>query len=826
MRMSKLVDLKEGDFLQIGGKAENLRRLIQAGFNVPNKGFVLTVDDLRNWNDIRNLASQEFEKTFIGTTAAVRSSAVCEDSKSASWAGQFKTSLFVLDRVGFLSAVDAFVVALNDRGIKAYGQVVNGDQQSDVNAALIVQEMVDAQISGVLFTANPLNGRRDEIVINSTFGIGESLVSGTVTGDIFVVGVDGKVKEMKFQNENKRTLDDDLISHLHAIGKRIEDIFGSPQDIEWAIIDREIYILQSRPITVVSRHENICQDIINALQNSWEKEKARLESFGFVFERDCYSDQNIAELLTPHPTPMAFGGFCYIFAHGDAGIKLGRKQMGYTIGEELDTGFFKMIGGQPRCSIIHDAFTYRIEGIPLDDYAILVQYYLGRIRLDVELANYPEVVLYNQDPSFEFLRDLFGEEKAREYRIAYDQFFACLSRLIFSVADEMVIFEHEFVEYIQMKRLEVANLNSDLKNSLNACMELFDHLRCVACAMFVKVARLGFFAYAKLRDKLMDQYGKERGEQLLTVLTSGLNDDHPALCFNVELGRFRDGNITLQELLQKYGHLGANELEIAGLRYHENSDVLVHYAKQIEGSPLQELNRRRKECDRIRENLHEELGDEVVELIRVVRQYLAGREIVKYLYLMEYDLVRQVLLKIEKILSWEDGLIFYLYPEEIVTLQCRSEELHRIARMRRQDRNDFMNVYVPPILFTDQLDTIGHFPYDTSSKVLKGFGVTDQVVSGKVVLVRDPCDKDEVIKLFPGCVLVTMTTDPSWAPLIAAIGNGGLVTEIGGPLAHGAIVARELGIAAVLNVPNVMQILKDGMMVEVNGPSGVVRILD
>jgi pyruvate,water dikinase len=826
---------------QIGGKAFNLGKLIMAGFNVPSRGFVLDVDVLDSWPSGREEVADFFVDYFGGQVVAVRSSAVAEDSGSASFAGQYKTTLHVRTREEFLRAVDDFVAGLLDDGIQAYQTVVKQKDSGRRQAALIVQEMVEAEIAGVLFTVNPLDGL-DEMMITAASGIGEALVSGQVTGDTYVVDRDGMLKKMVIGGVKKdlrdgvglmtnrdvaeRILDDSLLMYLVKIGKRVEELFQCPQDIEWAIVGSQIFLLQARPITAMSTLGLQRQKVIDDLGNSFEKERARLEELGVVLATDCFSDQNIAELLTRHPTPMAFGAFCYIFADGEAGIRLGRNQMGYEIGSELDHGFFRLVGGQPRCSIVHDAFTYRIAGIPLSDYAILVRYYLEKIAEDSKMANYPEVVLYKQDPSLEFLTELFGAEKAQFYRVAFDRFFTGLAVLIEQTVLEMKTFEDDFRAYIAREKVKMESLDMNLQANIALCMEMFDHLRTVACVMFVKVARLGFFAYARLREKMALHYGKEKGEQLLATLTSGLDND-PSLHFNVCLAQYRDGQITFSELLERYGHLGANELEVSGLRYHEDSSLLERYAEQIAGDPRVELARRKAECDKVRATVATELGEEVASWVEVARQYLAGRELIKYLYLMEYDLVRQMLLRIEKILHWEDDLVFCLYPGEIPMLQYDSERIHRKAVARLQRRREQMNIYVPPVIFSDDLERIGQSPYQASDKILTGFGVTDQVVTGEVVKVADPRDRKQIAKLFAGCVLVTMTTDPSWAPLIAAIGsNGGLVTEIGGPLAHGAIVARELGIGAVLDVTGAMQILQDGMRVEVNGPLGVVKILD
>ena len=573
--------------------------------------------------------------------------------------------------------------------------------------------------------------------------------------------------------------------------------------------------------------------VIGKTQSIVRESFAHLKTLGLRPTLDVYSDQNIAELLTQHPSRMAFGIFTYIFADDDGAIRRGRNEMDYAIDEELAQGFFELVGGQPRCSIIHDAFTYRIKGIPLGDYFEgFVKLYLSRIREDLSLANYPEIVLYEQNPSLKFLVELFGSEKGSDYYRCYEEFFQGIRLFEKSVIAEFrKRLEPEFLLYINKERQQTQRLEElNLAGAIAAIQRHLEHLRTVSCVTFVKVARLGFFAYARLKRKLEQRFGTEEGRQLLDKVTSGL-EDAPSLRFNMALARLRDGVIQTTNVLNEFGHLGPNELEIATPRYHETPDLMKQYADRIVGRHEEEFSESRTESRRTQRHIlayfsPHERGN-LLKDIETARLYLAMREKQKYYFLMEYDLIRQLLLRTERLLKLEEGDIFLLDPRELKGFLENTKKTLETIGERKGMETGLRQLEVPPVFFTDQLGRILDSVIKKGTQELQGIGVTSEVATGKAVIVLDPSDKEAIQRIRQGSILVAPTTDPTWAPLIASIGKkGGLITEVGGPLAHGAIVARELGIAAVLNVANATKIIKEGDLVKVDGKEGKVYILE
>ena len=307
----QFLDAKEATIESVGGKGTNLVRLKQAGFLVPD-GFILTTEAYRLFCRANNLApiideqisllreddptslaeaSQHIRQAFSNGTipeavkretfdayrrlenspVAVRSSATAEDLPNASFAGQQDTFLNVLGENALLEAVvNCFSSLWTGRAI-GY-RIRNEISHQDVSLAVIIQKMVQSEISGVLFTTNPLNGKHNEIVIDASFGLGEALVSGKVEPDHYVIDeskgtilsktLGAKAISIQglagggtvIQPENRaynQALQDEQILELGRLGKHVADEFHFPQDIEWAWANGSFYILQSRQITTL-----------------------------------------------------------------------------------------------------------------------------------------------------------------------------------------------------------------------------------------------------------------------------------------------------------------------------------------------------------------------------------------------------------------------------------------------------------------------------------------------------------------------------------------------------------------------------------------------
>jgi pyruvate,water dikinase len=270
------------DVAVAGGKGASLARMTAEGFPVPpgfvvpapvmrdclDAGRVLELAALRSARELqeivrsarpprreisaayRNLVGARLTAThkLVGTgKVAVRSSAVAEDSEAASYAGQQETYLFVEGEENVCArVVDCWASFFSERAL--FYRAEKGSLE-DLRMAVVVQKMVDPEKSGVIFTVDPVRRRRDRMVVEAVRGVGEQVVSGEVTPDHYVLDRKGKVKREKIVEE--RVLTDEELWKLGALGRRLEEHHGSPQDIEWAIVGEEVFLLQSRPVTTL-----------------------------------------------------------------------------------------------------------------------------------------------------------------------------------------------------------------------------------------------------------------------------------------------------------------------------------------------------------------------------------------------------------------------------------------------------------------------------------------------------------------------------------------------------------------------------------------------
>ncbi len=813
----------------VGGKAARLFELINLGFRVKPAYILDTRDVERICHDgkVHPEALDHIRSKLICEHHgfAVRSSATDEDGE-LSWAGQFATELFVNpERTALESAIRTCALAMTSPTVLSYAKSHN---TSVPRLAIIVQEMVPAKIAGVTFTRDPTT-HADEMVIEAVSGVGESLVSGhREPSRYYLCKKTGTV--LRHNGSNDPALSDAVLQELYCIGQKLEAHYACPQDIEWAIDHEDvIFLTQCRDVTTkIGNASDIRLRIIAETHTSLESERARLEQLGITYPFDVLSDTNISELLTQHPSQMTYGLFTYVFGHGMGAIRIGRNLMGYDIGDELLEGSILLIGGQPRVSIVHDACTFRVKGIDLPTYTNAVVHYLQCIRNNERKANYPEIGLYEQWPSLDWIRQVFGPGEAESIQTSYETFHS-----------HFVNFERDLAERIRTHwlpawQLRIREMEARLQKGESAeCLfqEVIELMRTDACKEFVFVARVGFFSYDRLRRHLIRLY-KEDGDAHINVLTAGIPLElNPNLRFSIALHAWRTGTLTFEELTAEFGHLGIHEMDIPLPRYWEDPKLMAQLAEELHGNAEAELETTATAAKNLKQKLLSELpgstDPSLREEIEIVRCFLPLREVVKFEFLRGYDLIRRTLLKMEAEHGWPKDLIFHLDPLDLVSETKDWGHLRELATRRLQQWNDNRQVYIPKVLFSDDLEQIGHPPSLENIQFLSGIGVTNFITEGEVVVMLKPDDATALRRLRPGSILVTETTDPAWTPILSIIGRqGGLVTEVGGLLAHGAVYAREVGLAAVLNVPSATQILKTGMRVRVNGPDGKIEVLE
>lgn len=275
MNIINFDQIKKSDLKLVGGKGLSLGELTKIGISVPS-GFVVSAKVFKAFKD--KSLSEGVQKEILGAfdklgvkKVAVRSSAICEDSKESSWAGQLETYLNI-DRDNLLESIRKCWRSIKSQRVKEYA-ALTGMREEDLLVAVVIQKMVDSESAGILFTANPIAKNYNEIMVDFGYGLGELIVQGMITPSSFIIDKDtlgikkrylkaqekmlisvdggGKEVEVPIEKKNKPALSDDEIIKLAKIAIKIEKHYKIPQDIEWAIERGKLYIVQSRPITTL-----------------------------------------------------------------------------------------------------------------------------------------------------------------------------------------------------------------------------------------------------------------------------------------------------------------------------------------------------------------------------------------------------------------------------------------------------------------------------------------------------------------------------------------------------------------------------------------------
>lgn len=852
-----LAAIREGHLPLVGRKAFNLGLMAEIGLPVP-KGFVVTTGvfkasigspcgEIEIPADLREQIIAAYRATGF-RSVAVRSSATLEDLAEASFAGIYISHLNVSSEEELLQAVEVCYRSLWAPASASYRTSL-GLEADGAAMAVIVQEMIEAQAGGVIYTFDPVTFRSEELLINSVFGLSEPLVSGQVSGDLFQVDRSGRlikqrITEKPFMSTPRGevslpegskglpSLTPEQIRNLVEHGKAIEAFFGSPQDIEFAVTREGIAILQARPITIGT--ESLDVKIERYRQKEIDRLKKRIRELRrkgkLTTSEAVFSSSNIAELL-PTPTPMSFGIFSYIFAD-DGGIQLGRRQLGYLLGDETSEGLFELICGHPYLNLEIDARTFSI-GIPLD-----IEGYIDRVNADPHQANYPELGLYEQEWTPEDLVVRFGPEAGRRY---YEQFLEFLWGMARHGREYPDRFTEEVEPYLQRylekeRNVDVRVLSTEeIAEKIHAYLE---HLRTFSCVRFVIAARLGFFFTERIKRKLFRLFPHE-GERLVGELLRGLEGSRIARQA-VDLQRLFRGAISSEEFLREYGHLASNELEISLPRLADDPRALERLAKEFKGTardPLQlfrqQTRRRKKAEDDIRRQLKQagtnsETARELFQELKIAQCSLSLRETIKYYLVAEYALMRRALTVLAERLELRHADLFYLYPAEIRELLTDPKAAKEKIEQRKEERRLALALAkrkgMPKVIFESALEEIGRTPRIEASSEFQGAPVSSGEAVG-TVRILDP----DALAFIAGVdelgtndvIVVRAANLGMFLPITKA---AGLIMETGGILAHGACLARESGIPAVV-LENATVLLSEGIVVKIDGGSGKVSVV-
>lgn len=853
-----------------GGKGANLGELTQAGFAVP-PGFVVTTavydqfiqhHDMQSRiveiaNDIfsddphaaQNGAAQIqqlFEKVqmpdalskqiieawqALGADAvAVRSSATAEDLPEASFAGQQDTFLNIRSEAALLDAVKRCWASLWTARAITYRQRQEIDPDS-VSLAVMVQTLIDADASGILFTANPIDGDREQILINATWGLGEAIVGGLVTPDSIVVEkadwhivsretnkkltmtvrtADGTTEEaVPQEKQDEAVLDDDTAVQLAQIGTQIEDHYGMPMDIEWAISDGKIYILQARPITALPAAP---------LKNvAWEPLQP-----GTIWMR-----RQIVEHM-PEPLSPLFEDL-YIHQGLNNSVTTLVAHMGDVTEADFDfwhfapNGFANTINGY--------AYTTGSFDMSWENLKAIVQIYSKIYRLfDLELFDWENIAL----PTYLALAQKWDA-------IDLEQ------------TDEAILLEaiRELAEADSSYWFGSA-LNLGLSRGLDPLFDRFLKSPLVggepplASAAFLR----GFDSKALDAQADMEALADQiRQSDSLRDLVLNTDSDQllNALAATPEGTAVQQG---IQQYLDEYGHQIYNLDFAAPTQNEDPAPLLLSLKALVKNPPAQDVRARQAHMVREREALVAQTERRLNPLSRRLflwawkwtKKYAPYREHVMFYMGAAWPTLRKLARELGQRLT-DAGVIespddvYYLKSDEITAvLQAKAHNSDlpnyaAVAQERRELRQARQLLTPPPkvplgttLKFGPlDLSMFDPTPEEAGSEgpILHGYAVSTGKVTAPASVIHSAADFE---KMEPGTILVCTTTTPAWTPLFSQA--VGLVTDVGGALAHGSIVAREYGIPAVMGTGDATERIRSGAMLAVDGDKGTVTLLD
>ena len=831
-------EIDEVDLSRVGGKGLNLGKLTRAGFQVP-QGFCVTTDaylssvqDLseQNANSIKDLAlAPALVAEIYGAyenlqpaEVAVRSSATAEDLAEASFAGQQDTFLNVKPDE-LLDALKACWASLWSERATVYRET-QGIADEGLAMAVVIQEMCEADVSGVLFTVSPFN--QSASVIESNWGLGESVVSGAITPDSFqvsretgkalektiatkreMVTADG-VSEVPTEQQNVPSLTDAQLGKLTELGLRVENYYGQPMDIEWALADGEFVLLQARHITTSPSSITSAESVAQRRQTETQRLKTCADPYGTVW---CH--HNLAEVL-PAPLPMTWS-IMKKFMSGIGGLGEAYRSLGFYPSKRVDSeGILDLICGRIYVNLNREAELH-FEGFPFaHDFNALKQH--------PQQAMYAQAVpdITRSRASFwlklplHVVRMSKAEMRLRQCRSDFDH---VLTAEVFPTFQSEVEAECE-VSYFDLSDVEL------IKKFETWCTKTLDDFAPKA----LTATLLAGFSLQRLEGALQKCTDETTAKSIASRLISGLSGNLTVET-NTKLQQVAAGDLELIDFLKDYGHRAVDEFELAQPRWREDATYLEQIVASFAsvgrichpGTLKPQTEQRESAEKELAELVKDKRGlrKQIESELDFTRRYMPFRETAKFYLMLGYEQIRRALLELD--CRYElDGGIFYLVPDELQQLIDRKETFGDVIARRKMERELMLQIEMPDVIFSDALEQIGAPMVTEAAETYRGVGVSAGVASGKArVLLKPsearPSDRDYI--------LVCPSTDPAWTPLF--LHAAGLVMERGGILSHGAVVAREYGVPAVANIPNATRYITDGQMLHIDGNTGTVSIL-
>jgi pyruvate,water dikinase len=777
--------------------------------------------------DMNEAIARFLSKLGEKTAYAVRSSATAEDLPTASFAGQQDTYLNIIGKEAILKHISRCWASLFTERAIIY-RLQNGFDHRKVHLSVVVQKMVFPQTAGILFTADPVTSNRKVISIDASFGLGEALVSGLVNADRYKVRNgkiidkkistkklaiyalnDGGTKEQEIgtEQQNRQALTDEQILQLEHIGRTIEAHFGYPQDIEWCLVDSTFYIVQSRPNTtlypipeasdrenhvyVSVGHQQMMTDPMKPLGLSlWQLTAARpmYQAGGRLFV-DVADDlaspvkRDIIVNVLGKSDPLVKDAVITLLERGDF-IKLipdDQQELSSSQGNK----------GTPPPN-----FQAQLENDPA-----IVSNLIRKSQASIEELKHT-IKMKSGSDLFDFI--LQDKQKLRQSLSDPQSFGAIVTGMnVSSWINE------KMMEWLGEKNVaDTLSLSAPNNITSEMGLELLD---------VADVIR----PYPEVIRYLQD------------------TEDDNFLDGLVKLNGGREARDAINAYLSKYGMRCVGEIDITRTRWSEKPMALVPLIllniknfepgegdRKFEQGRQEALKKEQKLLERLKQLPDgEQKAEETKQKISLMRNFIGYREYPKYSMVNRYFIYKQALLKeaeqlVQAGIIHEREDVYYLTFEEFREVVHTHTLDDQIISKRKDEYKHYEKLTPPRVITSDGEIIMGEYKRENlPANAIIGLPVSAGVIEGRarVILTIENADLED------GDILVTSFTDPSWTPLFISI--KGLVTEVGGLMTHGAVIAREYGLPAVVGVDNATKLIKDGQRIRVHGTEGYIEIL-
>jgi rifampicin phosphotransferase len=803
-RLDRLSGLKPDDREAIRALSAEIRQTLEA----------IAIPD-----DLASAITRPLARLGEQAAYAVRSSATAEDSPTASFAGQQDTYLNVVGPAAILQHVSKCWASLFTERAVTY-RLRNGVDHRQAHMAVVVQRMVFPHAAGILFTADPVSGNRKVATVEASFGLGEALVSGLVNPDVYKVR-EGQViartigtkqraiyaapaggtqnQAIEPEQQTQPALTDAQVLRLAGLGRRIEAHFGRPQDIEWCQVDDDFQIVQSRPITTLfpvpeaGGHENHVYVSVGHQQMMTDPMKPLGLSYWQMTTRAPMAEAG-GRLFVDVTKGLASAASRDNLVSG-----LGKSDplIGDALQTVLDRGDFIPLlpDATPGWSLPGSGYA------PLETDPAIPAELITRAEASIAALK-RDIQAKSGSALLDFIRaDI---QNLKEF-----QFDPLSMRVILAGMEAAWWLNDKLYEWLGEKNV-ADRLSQSVPNNITSEMGL---------------------ALLDVADVIRPH------PEVVAFLQHVENDD-----FLDELPRLPGGSEArdaIRAWLDRYGMRGPGEIDITRPRWSERPTMLVPMLlgniRNFEpGAAKRRFERGRREAWNKEQELLERLralpeGDEKAaetkRMIDRVRTFAGYREYPKYGMVSRNFVYKQALLREAERLVQAGVLrdrddIFYLRFDELQDVVRTHQVDDELIRQRKDAFRSYEALTPPRVLTSEGEGLAGSYRRDdVPAAALVGLPVSAGTVEGRARVILDVAEAD----LEPGDILVTAYTDPSWTPLFVAI--QGLVTEVGGLMTHGAVIAREYGLPAVVGVEHATRLIRDGQRIRVHGTDGYIEIL-